>query len=351
MAGLNHPHISIVTVYRNSQWQRIPSLLLCANDIVALMAGDIAPGKVQELVRGPSNNYPTGHIGLGSVDGAPSTAVNGIVSQGTGTVASVGIPSCKSVHGMGLGHVIESGKIVLDGGPTSNGTQDDSAVAASAGVDSDKPISSSHEIIHPAPVRISGNGSTLDTSAISLTIPDDDASNLVTIADQGEEVVTVDIEKSTASDAALTKEEGTDGIAVEKTSSDKYSIANTTVSALSSWVTTLTPKMGLSADSTGNLSKSLLGPSTTGVTDEKTSPPQPELQLQQQNTTVTSTPDIVLGSGRDVGSIGTIPAPSVIPPTPISVNPNPIPTPTSTTHHRSIASDNSELLTLSGMVL
>jgi hypothetical protein len=45
-----HPHISIVTVYRNTCWMRIPSLGLVKGDIIALMAGDITPGKVHELL-------------------------------------------------------------------------------------------------------------------------------------------------------------------------------------------------------------------------------------------------------------------------------------------------------------
>ena len=45
-----HPHISIVTVYRNNIWMRIPSLGLVEGDIIALMAGDITPGKVFELL-------------------------------------------------------------------------------------------------------------------------------------------------------------------------------------------------------------------------------------------------------------------------------------------------------------
>jgi hypothetical protein len=45
-----HPQISIVTVYRNMCWMRIPSLGLVEGDIIALMAGDITPGKVFELL-------------------------------------------------------------------------------------------------------------------------------------------------------------------------------------------------------------------------------------------------------------------------------------------------------------
>jgi hypothetical protein len=44
------PHVSIVTVYRNMEWQRLPSLLLVEGDIISLMAGDITPGKVHELI-------------------------------------------------------------------------------------------------------------------------------------------------------------------------------------------------------------------------------------------------------------------------------------------------------------
>ena len=44
-----HPHISIVTCYRDGEWQRIPTLLLAKGDVVALMAGDITPCKVYEL--------------------------------------------------------------------------------------------------------------------------------------------------------------------------------------------------------------------------------------------------------------------------------------------------------------
>jgi hypothetical protein len=44
-----HPHISIVTCYRNMEWQRIPTLLLAQGDVIALMAGDITPSRVYEL--------------------------------------------------------------------------------------------------------------------------------------------------------------------------------------------------------------------------------------------------------------------------------------------------------------
>lgn len=45
-----HPHVSIVSCWRNERWHRIPSLLLVDGDIIALMGGDITPGLVQELV-------------------------------------------------------------------------------------------------------------------------------------------------------------------------------------------------------------------------------------------------------------------------------------------------------------
>jgi len=44
-----HPHVSIVTTYRNREWQRVPTLLLAEGDIVALMGGDVTPGRVWEL--------------------------------------------------------------------------------------------------------------------------------------------------------------------------------------------------------------------------------------------------------------------------------------------------------------
>jgi hypothetical protein len=63
-----HPHISIVTVYRNACWMRIPSLGLVEGDIIALMGGDITPGKVFELLPEETvkRNYLTA---LGDEDG------------------------------------------------------------------------------------------------------------------------------------------------------------------------------------------------------------------------------------------------------------------------------------------
>lgn len=45
-----HTHVNIVTTYRNTRWQRLPTLLLAEGDIIALMAGDVTPGKVHELI-------------------------------------------------------------------------------------------------------------------------------------------------------------------------------------------------------------------------------------------------------------------------------------------------------------
>jgi hypothetical protein len=45
-----HTHVNIVTTYRNTRWQRLPVLLLAEGDIIALMAGDVTPGKVHELI-------------------------------------------------------------------------------------------------------------------------------------------------------------------------------------------------------------------------------------------------------------------------------------------------------------
>ena len=60
-------HMSIVTVYRNMLWQRIPSLLLVQGDIIALMAGSVTPGKVQELI--PYDNVRNITAELGSAGG------------------------------------------------------------------------------------------------------------------------------------------------------------------------------------------------------------------------------------------------------------------------------------------
>ena len=63
-----HPHISIVTVYRNNCWMRIPSLGLVEGDIIALMGGDVTPGKVFELL--PEETVKKNHLAaLGDGDG------------------------------------------------------------------------------------------------------------------------------------------------------------------------------------------------------------------------------------------------------------------------------------------
>jgi hypothetical protein len=48
LSGITHS--SICTTYRNEKWHRLPTLLLCKGDAVALMAGDLAPGAVIEMV-------------------------------------------------------------------------------------------------------------------------------------------------------------------------------------------------------------------------------------------------------------------------------------------------------------
>jgi len=45
-----HSQVSIVTTYRLGKWRRIPLLLLAEGDIIALSAGDVAPGNVIELI-------------------------------------------------------------------------------------------------------------------------------------------------------------------------------------------------------------------------------------------------------------------------------------------------------------
>lgn len=61
-----HPHISMVTCYRNKQWQRVPSLLLAEGDLIALQAGDIAPGDCCEIVYHRSNHTRRSHNDLKS---------------------------------------------------------------------------------------------------------------------------------------------------------------------------------------------------------------------------------------------------------------------------------------------
>jgi hypothetical protein len=47
-----HSHVSIVNTYRNNRWLKLPVLLLAEGDIIALMGGDVTPGKVYELESG-----------------------------------------------------------------------------------------------------------------------------------------------------------------------------------------------------------------------------------------------------------------------------------------------------------
>jgi hypothetical protein len=66
-----HTLISIVTVYRNGHWLRMPSLGLVEGDIIALMAGDITPGKVIEVL---SSDSPNNNNGASVSTGAGSSA-------------------------------------------------------------------------------------------------------------------------------------------------------------------------------------------------------------------------------------------------------------------------------------
>lgn len=45
-----HSHVSIVAVFRDGQWHRLPTLLLVEGDIISLMSGDTAPGNIYELI-------------------------------------------------------------------------------------------------------------------------------------------------------------------------------------------------------------------------------------------------------------------------------------------------------------
>lgn len=46
-----HSQVSIVHTYRDGQWMRLPVLLLAEGDIIALMGGDLTPGKCHEIER------------------------------------------------------------------------------------------------------------------------------------------------------------------------------------------------------------------------------------------------------------------------------------------------------------
>eukprot|EP01032_Pedospumella_encystans_P002414 gene2414-2838_t len=46
-----HSQVSIVHTYRDGQWMRLPVLLLAEGDIIALMGGDVTPGKCYEIER------------------------------------------------------------------------------------------------------------------------------------------------------------------------------------------------------------------------------------------------------------------------------------------------------------
>lgn len=51
-----HSQVSIVHVFRDNQWLRLPVLLLAEGDIIALMGGDITPGQCYEIERVKSTN-------------------------------------------------------------------------------------------------------------------------------------------------------------------------------------------------------------------------------------------------------------------------------------------------------
>lgn len=59
-----HSQVSIVHTYRDGQWMRLPVLLLAEGDIIALMGGDLTPGKCHEIERvnasGAAHTAPAG---------------------------------------------------------------------------------------------------------------------------------------------------------------------------------------------------------------------------------------------------------------------------------------------------
>lgn len=57
-----HSQVSIVHTYRDGQWMRLPVLLLAEGDIIALMGGDVTPGKCYEIERvagAAGSSHPT----------------------------------------------------------------------------------------------------------------------------------------------------------------------------------------------------------------------------------------------------------------------------------------------------
>lgn len=96
-----NPHVSIVTVYRNMQWQRIPSLLLVDGDIIALMGGDVTPGRVQELL--PAEETKQSRNRSGSVDEPNVFAWRNISDKVIGRGEKIRLRKSKAANSIG-GH-------------------------------------------------------------------------------------------------------------------------------------------------------------------------------------------------------------------------------------------------------
>jgi len=89
--------VSIITTCRQGKWRRIPLLLLAEGDIIALSAGDIAPGDIIELV-------PTS----ASIPPPPSSS-----STSTIPPSAPSSSSSSSHHGYSLGNSIKKGTKIL----------------------------------------------------------------------------------------------------------------------------------------------------------------------------------------------------------------------------------------------
>ena len=93
--------MSIITTCRQGKWRRIPLLLLAEGDIIALSAGDIAPGDIIELVP-TSASIPPPPPSSSSTSTIPPSAPSSSSSS-----------SSSSHHGYSLGNSIKKGTKIL----------------------------------------------------------------------------------------------------------------------------------------------------------------------------------------------------------------------------------------------
>jgi hypothetical protein len=78
-----HSQVSIVTTCRLGKWRRIPLLLLAEGDIIALSAGDLAPGDVIELIPSSSSSSPAPSSAGSSSSSYPGYELGNSIKKGT----------------------------------------------------------------------------------------------------------------------------------------------------------------------------------------------------------------------------------------------------------------------------